>query len=284
MKNHPLFNDETDDSPEAVRRRDREIVFINIQQILPGNKRITLTNQWEAEQLQSPLDVFEAVGQMEGEYELKARGTRNQIVDAVRLNVRAPIGWTPPVGHPLYGKQQQQHEQPQPAPAPVSAAQPTSVPMQAGGLIIPANMDPNMAMIVSMMALNSQRDQENARQNMQMAQFQMQQMVAMMGASSNTMTTLIGTLATAFAPVLASRPGAVGGSETGAETGFVKGIEVMAALKEGVDSATKAGQTDWSQFAAHVAAGIKGLAEVAKATAPASAPAAPVVPPGGPPA
>jgi hypothetical protein len=286
MKNHPLFNDATDDSPTSVDRAKREIVFINIQQILPGNKRITLTNQWEAEQLLTPLDVFEAVGSMEGEYELKARGERNQIVDSMRLNVRAPIGWKPPIGHPLYGKENQPQAPPAPAPAPTGPA--TAVPMQAGGLIIPANMDPMMAMIVSMMALNSQRDQAASAQQMQMAQFQMQQMVAMNAASGQqiissnaNMTNLIGTLATAFAPVFANRGGVVG-SESGAETGFVKGIEIMAALKEGVDSASKAGQTDWAVFAQHVAAGIKGLADVAKATAPVAAPAGPVVPPGGP--
>ena len=288
MKNHPLFNDSTDDSSTAIERQKKEICYINIQQIMPGNKRITLTNQWEAEQLVTPLDVFQAIGEMEGDYELIGRGNHNQIVDRARINVRAPIGWRPGVGHPLYGKQQ---EQPPPAQAPAPVGAPAGPMMTApGGLLIPANMDPNVAMMISMMALNSQRDAENARQQQQAFQFQSQQMMQisqqnlqMMQASQQNTTNLIGSLVSNLAPLLAARSGG-GGSESGAETGFVKGVEVMAALKEGVDSAVNKGQTDWAQVAQHVSTGIRGLAEIAKQTAPAAAPAAPVVPPGGPPA
>jgi len=270
MIDHPLFNFE---NPDDAEKRKRNIAYINIMYCEPGKKKITLTNQWEPEELLTPAQVLEAVGGVEGTYELIGRGPKHSVVDRQYLTLGVPKGAARPA-------------QAAAPPAAANAPSPSGVfstPMQAGGLLIPSNMDPTTAMIISMMALQNQQNAQNAAAQQQQAQFQMQQIVTMMGASQASTTSLIGTLATAFAPVLASHAGAPTAAPGSSEAGFLKGIEIMAALKEGVDQAKNgAGQADWGTITSNVLKSFQSLAEVAKTTASAAPPPAPVVPPGGP--
>ena len=252
MIDHPLFNS---DNPEDVEKRKRNICYINIMVCEPGKKKVTLTNQWEPEELQTPADILEAVGGVGGTYELIGRGQKHQIIDRAMFTLKGPKDHAPPAPA-------QAQAQPATPPAVTMAPAPT---MQAQGIIIPSNMDPNVAMVISMMAMQNQNAQFNAQNQ----------------------TAMITGLATAFAPVIGaamSRPGMAGapGSQGAAEAGFLKGIEIMAAVREGMDSANKGPATDWGSFSANVVQAVKGLVEVARTTSGSPAPAAPVVPPGGP--
>jgi len=268
MINHPLFNFDNDDDEE---KRRKNIAYINVLYCEPGKKKVALTNQWEPEEIQTPAQLLEAVGRVEGTYELIGRNTRHGIVDRQFITLRAPEGSNrgpvPPTPGPM----------PPPA-APAAAAHPT---MQAGGIVIPTNMDPTMAMVVSLIAAQGQQANAQADRQERASQFNMQMMTQMMTGFQTAQTGLMGTLATAFAPILASRGGAPG-SSADTESGFLKGIEVMAALKEGVESANGGGEkTDWSTVTTNIVKSVQALAEVAKTTAPAT-PVQPIVPPGGP--
>jgi hypothetical protein len=268
MIDHPLFNS---DNPDDKERRKVNIAYINIRSCEPGKKKVTLTNQWEPEELQTPSDVLEAVGNVEGTYELVGRGTKNQVIDTQMITLRAVK--SPAQTAAAAAAAAMAAAAIQQPPAQPQVPQPPALPlMQAGGIVIPSNMDPTMAMIISMMAFNSQQQAAASQLMMQVMQH-----------NGTQLTTLIGTLATAFAPVLAGHGNGGAGAAPGAtESGFLKGIEIMAALKEGVDGATKQGTTDWGAVTNNVMNAFQSLAQVAKATAGAPAPAAPVVPPGGP--
>lgn len=264
MKNHPLFGvDDAEDAPI----REKDIRYINIMVVEPGKKKVTLTNQWEPEELLTPMQVLEAVGGVEGTYELIGRGHNHQILGRQYITLKAPKGYVPPFAPPA---------PPAPAEAQPTATVAGGVMQMPGGIIIPSNMDPNMAMIISMIAAQGTQAQAAAERQERAAQFTMQMQSQ---SQDRTMQMIVG-LATAIVPAITSRPGAVGVDTGHSEAGFLKGIEVMAALKEGVDGANKGGATDWGTVATQVAQAVQGLASVAKATAPAAA--APVVPPGGP--
>jgi hypothetical protein len=272
MINHPLFNVD-DDDPERAKKN---IHYINIREFKPGNKTETLTNQWEPEQLLTPGDVFMAVGH-EGSFELVGRGPKHQVVDRQYITVKAPAGWQPQPGA--------MPQQPQ-----VQQGQPTvgSTPlMQANGLLIPSNMDPSVAMIVSMMTMQQTQtqqqmiaQQQSAERQQQLSAQASQNMIQMMLGMQQNTTQLIGSALTSLAPLLMSSRAP--GDSNNAENGFLKGIEIMAAVKEGIDGAAKGPTTDWGAVSGNIMAGIKALAEVAKQTAGAQA-APPVVPPGIPP-
>ncbi|OHB67436.1 MAG: hypothetical protein A2V70_03770 [Planctomycetes bacterium RBG_13_63_9] len=266
MKNHPLFGvDDAEDAPI----RDKDIRYINIMVVEPGKKKVTLTNQWEPEELLTPMQVLEAVGGIEGTYELIGRGHNHQILGRQYITLKAPKGYVPPFAPPAA---------PLPSAEPPVTVHPGGVMTMPGGIVIPANMDPNMAMIISMISAQGTQAQAAAERQERAAQFTMQMQSQ---SQDRTMQMIVG-LATALAPVIAGRPSA-GGIDAGhTEAGFLKGIEIMAALREGVDGANKAGVTDWGTVATQVAQAVQGLATVAKATAVPAAAAAPVVPPGGP--
>lgn len=266
MLNHPLFNSDSD--PERAKL---DIDYINVRRFVGGGKSEMLTNQWDPEQLQTPLDVFNAVGQIEGRYELIGRNRQNRIVDREVINIKAPLGFQ--------GTRPPEVPQAQSAPS-VPTAQSVPV-MSAGGLLIPATMDPNMAMMISMMTMQSQQTQammQQARQDAQNASNQLMQMfLAMQQNSSGTMQAAI----TAFAPLLAQRA-AGGENSAGTQEGFLKGIEIMAAIKEGIDGASKPGAaTDWGTVSQNIVGGLKSLADIAKASASSGpTPAIPSIPPG----
>jgi len=272
MIDHPLFNFEDETNTD---RRKRNICYINIAQLAQGKKPVTLTNQWEPEQLLTPMDLFEAVGCVEGTYELIGRGQKHQILDRQTINVKAPIGWVPPP-----------NRQP---PAPPANPQPNATPaappvamMQAGGIMIPANMDPMVAMVISLIASQGQQaNAQLARQDAQAQFAQSQQMQLMLGMSQNTTAMMTG-LFTGLAPILSGHGN--GAAPGGTQDGFLKGVEIMAALKEGIDQAKSGGNTDWSVVSTNIAQSIKGLVEVARTTAGTTPPAPPHVPPGAPPA
>jgi hypothetical protein len=272
MINHPLFNVD-DDDPERAKKN---IHYINIREFKPGNKTETLTNQWEPEQLLTPSDVFMAVGH-EGSFELVGRGPKHQVVDRQYITVKAPAGW-----------QQQPGAMPQQSQVPQGQPTVGSTPlMQAGGLLIPSNMDPSVAMIVSMMTMQQAQtqqqmiaQQQSAERQQQLSAQASQNMIQMMLGMQQNTTQLIGSALTSLAPLLVSSRAP--GDSNNAENGFLKGIEIMAAVKEGIDGAGKGPTTDWGAVSGNIMAGIKALAEVAKQTAGAQA-APPVVPPGIPP-
>lgn len=267
MLNHPLFNTESD--PDRARL---DIDYINIRRFVGNGKSQMLTNQWDPEQLQTPLDVFNAVGQIEGRYELIGRNRQNRIVDREMLNITAPIGFQAPPKPP---------EVPQPSAVP-GVPTPQAVPMMsAGGLLIPSTMDPNMAMMISMMTLQSQQTQAMMQQSRQDAQNASNQLMQMFLAMQNNSSSVMQTAITALGPLLANR-GAGGEASGGTQEGFLKGIEIMAAIKEGIDGAQKPGvATDWAAVSQNIVGGIKSLAEIAKATSTAApTPMVPPIPPG----
>lgn len=268
MINHPLFliDDETDE-----KRRSADVKYINIMHVQQGKKPVTLTNQWEPEQLQTPLDVFEAVGEVEGTYELIGRGAKHNILVRQTLNIKAPKDWKPPP--------KQEPSQPA-APAPASTVAATPM-MQAGNLLIPANMDPMVAMVISLIAAQGQQAQAQLQRADQNSQFQTTQIATMMAQMNSNQTQLMTGMFTALAPLLGGHANASAGGST--QDGFLKGIEIMAALKEGLDAGNKAGATDWSAVAQHISSAIGSLAQVARETNNAGTPRAPHVPPGGPP-
>jgi hypothetical protein len=266
MIDHPLFNG---DNPDDAKKRKLNIAYINIRVCEPGKKKVTLTNQWEPEELLTPADVLEAVGGNYGAYELIGRGVNHQVVDTQMIVLGAPKGYVPPA----------------PAAAPTNGqpATPSTPMMQAGGLLIPANMDPTTAMIISMMAVQMQQSAASADRQDRQAQFAQQQLTTLMTGMAASQSGLVTGLVGAFAPALISRGGSPGDptASSNAEAGFLKGIEIMAAMKAGLDEAGSGGKTDWATVTTNIMQSVKSLAEVAKATAAAPAPA-PVVPPGGP--
>lgn len=274
MENHPLFN------------TNKDIAFINIRHATGANKWETLTDQWQPEQIQTPLDLFEAVGQVEGRYEIVGRGKNNGCVERVEMNIKAPIGFHP--------NPQQQQAIPTPQAQQQQGGSPGMM-TAPGGLLIPANIDPSMAMVISMMALGSQQNAANQQQMQQMMQHSSTQLVTMMQAnqqaqmqaSQNTMQ-LVGQIASTVVPAILNRGGAgadVAGAQGAAEAGFIKGVEVLAAMREGVDRAQNAGgAVDWAAVSGNIVQGLKALSDVAKAASPNAPAAPPVVPPGGPPA
>lgn len=269
MRNHPLFCSEAE---EEDPRRNIEISYVNIVRFANGKKE-TLANQWQPEQLLTPMDLFEAVGRVEGSYELIGRGTRNQVVDRQLVTLRAPPGgYSAPPQAPM----------PAQSPAQTPASPPSPGVMNLGnGLVMPSNIDPNLAMMMSIMAMNQQAQFQAAQSAAAMQQQTMQTIVTMMGGFQASQTGLLGSLATAFAPALAARTApAANNDPLATENGFLKGIQVMAALRQGFDEANKSG-SNWEGVTGNIAKAVQHLAEVAKTAASGGAPDV-VIPPGAP--
>lgn len=278
MINHPLFNLETDDldPKRAQEKRGRDIVYVNIRQ-LNGGKWSSLTNQWAPEELLTVGALYEAVGNVDGQYELIGRGHKNEVIDRQMHVLKGPRGSA---------------AQAAPAPAPAApSGPPAMVPMQAGSLVIPANMDPNMAMVISMMTLQSQQNQQaqqaqlaqaqrSAELQMQQQQFQSQQATAQHQANMQMLTGLATVIVPALTTHAAGGAGGAGGAEI-AQQAFLKGVETLLDFKKGVDESTSGGKTDWNVISANIANGFKSLSEVVKTTVGPTTPAPPVVPPGG---
>jgi hypothetical protein len=270
MQNHPLFN--SDNDPERAKF---DIEYINIRRFTGSGKSEMLTNQWDPEQLQTPLDVFNAVGQVEGRYELIGRNRQNRVVDRETITIKAPVGFQAPAAP----------EAPQPQTTPTAPSPHQAVPvMQAGGMLIPSTMDPNMAMMISMMTLQNQQMQAQMNAARQDSQAASQAMMQLFVATQNNSSSLMATAIQALAPLLAQRPATVAGGGAETENGFLKGIEVMAAIKEGIDGAGKPGSmTDWAAVSQNIVGGLKALSDITRNSgviAGGNVPPVPPIPPG----
>lgn len=271
MRDHPLFNDD----PNDTDRRTRSIDFINIHQWINGKKQ-AVPNQWEAEELLTIADVFAAVG--EGQFELVGReNEKKRVVDRVALTIKAPRGSAAATGN---GAQPAQQPQPAAAAAPAVTAIPM---MQVGNIQIPPGMDSNMVMMLVM--LNAQQQQSVMQQNTMTAQmaaqredsrnFMQVQNQLMLGLTQSTASMVTGLLQGIGSLI---PRGSNGGAE-GTADAFIKGIETMTELHAGIKEGTEAGKpTDWKEVTGNIVTGIKALKDVAAITN--SAPAGPVVPPG----
>lgn len=261
MINHPLFND--DDSNEEKQSRD--IGYINIRQF-EGSRGVMLVGQWEPEQLQTAEDIYNAVGA--GHFELIGRHARtNKIVDRVSITVKMPrsLNEPPPKPEP---RNPDLRLEPPPPPAPPS--------MQAGNIVIPPGMDPQTAMMVTMMALGNQQNAaqlQAAREDSRHHSTQQTQLMLGLVQSFSAMTT----------GLAAALSGHGQPSQSGANSNvdaFLKGIETMADLRAGMkEEQEESKPTPWNEVTRNIADGIRNIVEVAK-VANAVTPSGPVVPPG----
>jgi hypothetical protein len=261
MKDHPLFNDD----PNDTERRSRNIDFININQWVNG-KRQALNLQYEADALLTVSDVFAVTG--EGQFELVGReNDKKRVVDRVALTLRLPPG-----AQPTPNATQQQAQQA--AQQPVAPPLPSVPTMNLGTMQIPSGMDPNMAMILAMFHTSAQQNAGQLAAQREDARTYMQAQTQLMIGMANSNATLITGLLQGIGQMV--RP--TGAGAEGTAEAFIKGIETMtelhAGLKEGQDTGKP---TDWTTVSGNIVNGIKTLKEVAAIT---NTPGAPVVPPG----
>lgn len=255
MKDHPLFNDD----PNDTERRSRNIDFINVHQWINGKKQ-TLHMQWEPEDLLTIADVYAAVG--EGHFELVGReNEKKRVVDRTALIIK------PPRSNGQSAAPNGTATQPQQPGAPAAPAAPAVPVMNLGNIQIPPNMDPNMVMMLVM--LNTQQQQSDAAQRSHQAQIaaqredsrlfmqaQTQLMIGLANSSAQMLTGLIQGIGSFI-------PKGAAGSEGTAEA-FIKGIETMTELHAGIKEGQDAGKPmDWNTVSGNIVAGIKTLKEVA---------------------
>jgi hypothetical protein len=265
MKEHPLFCDE--DSNDE--RRSRDIGYINIYRF-QGSKRAALPNQWDPEQLQTIEDVYREVGA--GQFELVGReGRTKQVVDRVMLHIESPRGETPPPA--AQAAQQPAQQQPQQQPGPPQ--------MNIGGMQIPSNMDPHVAMFVSVLhsnATQSAAQVQAAREDNKNFQSTLTQlMLGFTNSQTQMVTGLVSGLAGAFghAPQQANQTDRI-------TDAFLKGVELVGEIKSGMKEGSEAPKqaTDLGAVVQNVAQSISAIRDIAAAAN--AAPMAPIVPPGGP--
>ena len=264
MINHPLFNE--DDGNEE--RAARDIGYINIRQF-EGSKAITLPNQWDPEELQTAEDLVNAVGF--GRFELIGRHARTKrVVDRVMIELRAPKGTAAAPPEPA---QQQRNWQP-PEQQQYQVQQPPS--MVAGGIQIPPGMDPQMAMMITMMTTSQQSTNAMLMAQREDSRFNAQQMTTLMLGFTDAQARMI----TGLVSGLSGRaPG--GGTDTTADA-FLKGVELMGQIRAGMaEGGGEGGEGKapvWSDIAQNIAESLKAVRDIANLTS--TTPAAPIVPPG----
>lgn len=273
MINHPLFNDDTSDA----EKQTRDIGYINIYEF-QGSKRVALVNQWDPETLTTIEDLYDAVGA--GHFELVGRDARTKkIVDRVTYTLKHPKGFEPAPTNAAPARQQPQ-TRPDPEPQPPAAApQPTMV---GNGIVIPQNMDPNAAMILTLVMSQGQLAQQQTAAQREDSRFHAQQMSEMMLGFTRANTEMV----VGLVQGLAGRSGASGEDRTA--DAFIKGVETMVNLSAGLREGQGEGNpgdppqqpTQWSEVVKNIAEGIKNLRDVVQ-VANAAAPGGPVVPPGG---
>lgn len=261
MINHPLFNENDGNEDRAAR----DIGYINIRQF-EGSRAVTLPNQWDPEQLQTIEDLYEAVGV--GRFELIGRhAVTKRVVDRVMIEIKLPKGSPPP---PEQQQQQQQRWQP-PEPQQAQQIAPTMV---AGGVQIPPGMDPQLAMIVTMLTTSQQTTNAMIMGQREDARFHSaQQTELMLGftrAQADMITGLVGALA-------GNKAGGTGESTEA----FLKGVELMADIKAGMregEGGDPEKTPGWGEIAKNIAESLRAVKDIATITS--SAPAAPVIDPG----
>lgn len=254
MKDHPLFNDD----PNDTERRSRNIDFINIHQFVNGKRQI-IPNQFEADQLLTVADVFEHVGA--GNFELIGReNDRKRVVDRSMLTIK-----------PLPGTQATSTTAPrtETTPTPVT---PNPV-MNLGNIQIPPGMDPTMSMMLVLMHTSQQQMAAMlAAQRADSQAFMAAQQQLMLGLASNNTNLITGLLSGIGSMV----SGGSGGSSTDRTAeAFIKGIETMTDLHAGIQEGQEGGKpTDWATVSSNIVQGIRTLKDVAAIT---NAPIAPTV-------
>lgn len=267
MKDHPLFNED----PNDTERRSREIDFINIYQFVNG-KRTAISSEWEAEQLQTIADVFEAVG--EGNFELVGReNQRKRVVDRVLVNIKAPRGAAPTPSQ----SSRSDASNPAAQQPPAAAASPGIPTMQIGAMAIPAGMDPTTAMMLALFHTSEQRNAAQLQAQREDSRLYIQQQTNLMIEFSKANASLLGSLVSGLAQFAGHGPAASPGVTEIAANSFIKGVEVITDLKAGIaeGSGAQSAPTDWSTVSANIVQGLRTLKDVA-----AVANAPPGVPPG----
>jgi hypothetical protein len=254
MKNHPLFNDD----PDNTERAARDIGFINIYEF-QGSKRVALTNTWDPEELQTLEDVFAVTGP--GNFELIGRDSINKrIVDRQMISLKAPRGMPE---RPAVAEEQRRPFRTEPMPS----AQPAQPIMQGGGFSIPSGMDPTMAMFL--MLTQSQSAQASAQLAAQREDAR---------AANATMAQLFGTFAQSQASMVTGLAAALGGprsapssgGDIGAADAFMKGVETMGQLlqgvKEGAAEAAEPKGPGLADVAKNIADSLGAVRDIARAT------------------
>lgn len=259
MKNHPLFCDD----PDNEERCGRDICFIQVFRF-NGTKRTAIPKIFEAEELTSIEALYEQTGA--GAFELIARDKNNRlIVDRCRIEIE--------------GVAQPQQAAPPPPAAVVAAPEPPphqpGVSMLQGmGIQIPQSADPQTSLMFMILA-QQQQSQQAAREDARASQNNLAQIFASFNAAQSQM--VVG-LAQAFG----NRGGPTAGGESGTETGFIKGIETMAALVSGQREQEAAAAEDkplnLGEVAKNIAQSLGAVRDIAQATSGSG----PVIPPGGP--
>lgn len=243
MKDHPLFNED----PNDVERRSRNIDFINVYQTVNGKKQV-IANQWDADQLQTIADLYDALG--EGNFELVGReDKRKQVVDRVVINVRK--------ARPGGPEAPPKPDATQPAIGPPVSTTPL---MQLGGMQIPQGVDSNMAIMLAMMHTTQQQmASQLAAQRADANAYMQSQQQLMVGLSQSNSQLLVGLIQGIGSLVHQSTPGA---PDRSAEA-FIKGIETMTELQAGIkEGAGAATPTDWATVSANIVNGIRQLKDL----------------------
>lgn len=260
MKNHPLFCDD----PDNEERCGRDICFIQVFRF-SGAKRTAIPKHFDAEDLMSIEDLHAATNKTGGAFELIGRDKNNRlIVDRCRIEIET---------------EEPQH-QAAPPPAAVVAApeppppQPGVSMLQGMGIQIPQSADPQTSLMFMILA-QQQQSQQAAREDARASQNNLAQIFASFNAAQSQM--VVG-LAQAFG----NRGGPPAGGESGTETGFIKGIETMAALVSGQREQEAAAAEDkplnLGEVAKNIAQSLGAVRDIAQATSGTG----PVIPPGGP--
>jgi len=255
MKNHPLFN--ANETTSA--RQNIDISYINITQFETG-RRITLTNQWAPEELLTWEQLYEAVGNVPGHFELVARDSRGKVVDREQVRLKPPGSQFE--ARPINGQ-----------------APPASMPESASSPAIPASVDPMTAMMMIMQQNNQQLRQDAISREANQSQL----MLGIMQANVNLTTGLIQGLSGFVKPP--ELPSVDRSTEA-----FLKGAEAISGLMAGVRDAAGGGQPgapqepqgpplDWTQVSKNILDSLKQVADIARATA---GKELPIIPPGGP--
>lgn len=262
MKDHPLFNDD----PDNHDRRSRDIGYINIVKY-NGTRKQALPNQFEPEAIMTIDDVYQQVGA--GRFELIGRDSiKKYIVDRVMLEITDADGNMPNVVTAAQNAQQpaapQQPQQQYQQPAAPQAFPPIPT-AQGSGISIPAGTDPNTALLLVFMQIQSE-NQKMAREDAR-AQAQLQMQLAT--NNMQTMATLVTAMSGRAAPT---------GADSSAES-LLKGVELMSNLYAGMNEGGVGGgkpPVNWGEVSMNIAQSIKGIADLAKAT---SGGSGPVIPP-----
>lgn len=268
MRDHPLFCDEESND----EKRSRDIGYINIYRFT-GSKRATLPNQWDPEQLQTIEDLYREVGP--GHFELVGRDEKSKrIVDRVMITLEPPRGFTE-APQPQVPQPQPQVQQPQPS----AFGMPPS--MEAAGMRIPSNMDPMLGMVFTLVNAQNATNLAQLQAQREDAKNSQNSLTQLMVGFANAQSNMVVGLANAFG----ARP--AGQSVDNTADAFVKGVEVMAALKQGINEGNGAAPgepskpTEWGEVAKNIATSINAIRDIAQ-VASVTTPGAPVVPPGAP--